>query len=190
MNLSLRWVALFYGAMAALGLLLAWLSGEDLSRVLSFGGRGPAVVLVLGLSGGLVLLVAGETLLEPFAWPHRLREEVAGLLGPLTLRRAAAVALLSGVGEELLFRVGLQPILGLWVTSLLFGLLHTAPGIRGWALFAFLGGVFFGLLYDSTGSLWAPALAHALVNGVQLALLGRDRKPAPAGRREGSPRRP
>lgn len=185
MSVSLRWVALFYGAMAALGLLAAWIAGEDLLRALSFGTRGPAVVVALGLAGGLVLLVAGETILEPFSWPHRLREEVADLLGPLTVPRAVAVALLSGIGEELFFRVGLQPILGLWPTSLLFGLLHTAPGIRGWAFFAFLGGVFFGLLYESTGSLWTPALAHAFVNGVQLVLLARDRRPdAARGKRQ------
>lgn len=49
-----------------------------------------------------------------------------GLLKPLNLDNIHIIfiSICAGVGEELLFRGAIQPFLGVWITSILFVLLH------------------------------------------------------------------
>jgi membrane protease YdiL (CAAX protease family) len=93
---------------------------------------------------------------------------------------AAVTAVLAApLAEELLFR-GLVYRLarrawGAWpaavVSSLLFGLIHGEP----WYLFGLIGlGLVLAYLYETTGSLVAPVIAHALHNAVSLYLMIRD----------------
>jgi membrane protease YdiL (CAAX protease family) len=85
----------------------------------------------------------------------------------LTTSDVVLVAVVAGVGEELLFRGTLQPLLGLWGTSLLFALLHSGlPRSRGraaYALFVFAAGTGLGVLYRESG-LAAAMSAHAVVD--------------------------
>lgn len=62
------------------------------------------------------------------------------------------LALASGVGEELLFRGALQPVLGLWPTAVLFALLHIQYGLTPITLVVFAIGVILGYIRrrDST----------------------------------------
>lgn len=103
----------------------------------------------------------------------------------------------SGFGEEFVFRgyvqsrlnqafgrpmrmFGVQFGWGLIVTSLLFGFFHAfntydpAIGLAslswGWALFTTFGGLFFGILREKTGTLFAPGIAHGLPDAVGEAL--------------------
>lgn len=103
----------------------------------------------------------------------------------------------SGFGEEFVWRgyvqsrlnqafgrpmrmFGIQFGAGLFIASLLFGLLHafntydpeigSASLSWGWALFASFSGLFFGVLRERTGSLIAPGLAHGLPDAVGEAL--------------------
>ena len=105
----------------------------------------------------------------------------------------------SGFGEEFVWRgyvqsrlnqafgrpmrmFGIQFGAGLFIASLLFGLLHafntydpeigSASLSWGWALFASFSGLFFGVLRERTGSLIAPGLAHGLPDAVGEALAG------------------
>ena len=96
--------------------------------------------------------------------------------GVLPLRAVTAAAwsivvvgILAGVGEELLFRAALQPWIGIWWTSLLFGIAHSGTarlheglslGKVVYLLFAVGAGVMLGLLYGSAGLL-ASIAAHA-----------------------------
>jgi membrane protease YdiL (CAAX protease family) len=75
----------------------------------------------------------------------------------------------------LLFRAILQPALGLWVTSIGFGLLHYPMNRRmiGWTVLATGLGLIFGVVYLRTESLLAVALAHGLVNLVGLRTIMR-----------------
>jgi len=70
------------------------------------------------------------------------------------------------VAEELFFRGALQPVIGLLATSLIFGAVHTGPKrvFLWWSLWAFLVGLSFGVIFEATGVLWGPVLAHVLVN--------------------------
>jgi membrane protease YdiL (CAAX protease family) len=88
----------------------------------------------------------------------------------------ALAVLLAPVAEEVLFRGILYPTikqigyprLALWVTSLLFGLMH-------FNLASFAPLTVFSLLliylYEKTGSLWASITAHSLFNLTNFALV-------------------
>jgi membrane protease YdiL (CAAX protease family) len=132
-----------------------------------------AYSLALGLVLGAVVVVMTRRLIGRFAWAQELasalRPFARGLSGPGIL----VVALLSSVGEELLFRGLLAPWLGLWLQALLFGLLHQMRGPSRWAwvFWAAVVGLMFGVVFAATGSLLGPVAAHALINGLNLSYL-------------------
>ncbi|MDR9391314.1 MAG: CPBP family intramembrane glutamic endopeptidase, partial [Trueperaceae bacterium] len=82
---------------------------------------------------------------------------------------AAALAVATSAGEEILFRGMLLPTLGLVPQALLFGLLHPA-GRRGWSypVFTALAGLAFGALVEASGRLTPAVLAHGVVNAAGL----------------------
>ena len=175
-----RWVTtalLFYGAMAA----AAWvwrtgLEGEPLLYASAEGAvRGLRVMVDAG-SGVAVaagLIGASRLLTRRTEAGRALAVELARVLGTLRIWQIALLALTSGLGEELFFRGALQPRVGLVLASLLFGLVHLLPSwpLALWSLFAAVAGLLFGLLFDLTGNLLAPVIAHVLVNGINLRWL-------------------
>jgi membrane protease YdiL (CAAX protease family) len=164
-----RLAIVFYAACAAVAVVISALSGIELKL-----GAEP---LVASLLAGL-LTAAGTVLLGTIAYRliplvRQLADEVAPLLmeGSST-GGLVFVSLLSGVGEEMLFRGALQPLVGLVLSALLFGALHVGPDRRYllWTAWAVLAGLLFGLLYRWTGGLLAPVVAHAVHNAVTLVL--------------------
>ena len=77
-----------------------------------------------------------------------------------------AVALFSGIGEEILFRGILQHFIGFIFASLGFGLMHIGPTKKylPWTLFALIMGFFLGSVRIYFGSLIVPIVIHACVN--------------------------
>jgi membrane protease YdiL (CAAX protease family) len=104
-----------------------------------------------------------------------LARALGAALGPLSVRECVVLAVVSGIGEEALFRGALQPEVGLVIASLLFAAAHFAPrrDLRVWTVFAFGAGLLLGALYDATGNLVAPVVAHAGINAINLRLLSR-----------------
>lgn len=100
-------------------------------------------------------------------------QRTAGSYGRLDLHglNPVWISLAAGVGEELLFRAALQPLLGIWLSSALFLLLHTkAYDFRRFDRTALLQATsvagmsaVFGLIYMHAG-LIAAALVHTLVD--------------------------
>ena len=96
------------------------------------------------------------------------------LLAPCTQLDLVCIALLAGLGEELLFRGVLQTyfvgtlglVWGLLLASTLFGIMHAAT--LTYALFAGVVGLYLGLFYRWTDNLLGPIICHALYD---LALL-------------------
>ncbi len=92
----------------------------------------------------------------------------------------AMVAILAGVGEELLFRGALQtkigdwttPLIGLTITSLLFGLAHALSKL--YFLFAVAVGGFLGWLAWRYDDLVAPMVAHSVYDFLALVYLSRN----------------
>jgi membrane protease YdiL (CAAX protease family) len=169
---------LFYGALAA----AAWgwrvgLAGEPLLYASAEAASRGLRLLDAGVGvAAAALLIAGSRVLTRRTDPGRaLAIELARVLGALRSPQIVVLALASGLGEELFFRGALQPSVGLVVASLLFGLAHLLPSwpLVLWSLFAALAGLLFGLLYEATGNLVAPVVAHVLVNALNLRWLVR-----------------
>ncbi len=116
-----------------------------------------------------------------------------GSFRPVLISTTVWQFVFSGFGEEFVYRGYVQSRLneafgrplhcsgiqfgpGLIIASLLFALLHAfntydaAVGLRsmawGWALWTFVGGLFFGVIREKTGTLLAPGIAHGLPDAV------------------------
>lgn len=85
------------------------------------------------------------------------------------------VSLFAGAGEELLFRGAIQPLLGIWVTSIIFVGLHGYFKFKTIGHLAF-GAMMFGLsvglgyLFEEAGLLAAMS-AHAVYDIIMLKLV-------------------
>jgi len=179
-SLPLGLVVAFYGALLG----VAWIWREWVDGVPPFRAADAApgalggwpVHLLLGAVAGVALAYASRAWSERSEAGARLSRELARLLGRVSAGRAVALALLSGVAEEAFFRGALQPQVGIWLASAIFGLAHwgPTPALRPWALYAALAGLGFGALFELTGSLTAPAAAHVATNALNLVWLGRE----------------
>ena len=131
---------------------------------------------VLAGLGFAALVIFSSFLLERrFTWARRLSALLADMIGPLGSREIAVFSLSSGIAEEMFFRGAMQPSLGLWLTSLIFGLAHGYFDRRfiPWMVMAALSGLALGLLAEWTGSLLAPVLAHFTINYFEFHALNR-----------------
>jgi hypothetical protein len=177
----LNLAAYFEGATLLVGVLLGWASGTFPAGTLRFTGSdfvwGVAAVVPL-----LPLLVFAQD----------LRRQVREMLGePLSQCRwydLAALALLAGLSEELLFRGVLEPWIGRWdpwvgliAANVLFGLAHAVSA--KYLLFAALIGVYFSLLkhgWPAWGgamgeqNLLRPIVAHAVYDLLAFLVIVRD----------------
>lgn len=80
---------------------------------------------ILGINLGIAyaflsLLFMGAPVFDPL--PNRIENMVRRM--NLTVRDAIFLSFCAGVGEELLFRTGIQPFLGVPITSVLFVAIH------------------------------------------------------------------
>lgn len=178
----LRWgkvaVAYLAASASAISLALLWRG----SSPFSYGAPWlvlPAVeshVCSVGLGFALGALVALSTriFVTRFAWARNLHVELRPVARDLSALGIVAVATFSALGEELWFRGLLQPWVGLWLQALAFGMVHSqlrGPSRWAWVGWATIMGLAFGALFALTGSLAGPIVAHALINGLNLAFL-------------------
>lgn len=85
------------------------------------------------------------------------------------------VVAMAGFGEEILFRGGLQPTIGIVPAAVLFGLSHGGWRREMWAYVAAAtgAGLIFGTVYHLTNSIWVPVIGHAVHNVVSVMAIGR-----------------
>lgn len=145
--------------------------------------------LAHGASAGLGLLTAALVVLltrvtvRRFAWAQRLHLDLRPLAQRLGLPQILLLASMSSLGEELLFRGLLQPWLTLLPSAVVFGVCHQVPGPARWVwiCWATAMGLVFGAIFEATGSLLGPLVAHAIINAVNLVYL-RDHDPLASAR--------
>lgn len=172
--------AVFYGLLTVAAALWCGLRGINLPVF----GADPAAGLLSGLlTAGVTVSLAlvAYRLVPPL---RRLADELApNLLNNTSGAGLVLVAVFSGIGEEAFFRGAVQQEFGLVAASVAFGLAHLGPDRRYllWTAWAVLAGFAFGALFESTGGLLAPVVAHAAHNGATLFIWRRSRK----GRGEG-----
>jgi membrane protease YdiL (CAAX protease family) len=171
-----------YGGLSLLALLIS--AGRDDIDIYRIAGRSTPLLLALspliGLAVGLSVVFLSRLAVHRFEWARRLHSDFRSILGPLTGREILVLALASAVGEELLFRGALQPMVGVWMQALVFALLHIGPGLRflPWTASAFVVGLLFGWLFQFTGDLGGPIVAHFAINYMNLHFIARFEVPA------------
>lgn len=167
----------FYAAVFAVALAWRWLGqGESLWLATPDAEVRWLRDAALGVAAAVALIAGSAWLTRGVAAGERLARALAEAIGPLRPGQAWVLALASGVGEEALFRGALQPVAGLWLASLVFALAHFVPrrDLLLWSAFALVAGLLLGALFDATGNLLAPIVAHVVVNGVNLNRLVRE----------------
>jgi membrane protease YdiL (CAAX protease family) len=151
--------------------LQGWLGiGSPAAAALVSAGAGVCV--------GAVTVAITRLLVRRARWARALHEALRPAVKGAADGWLLALAAASALGEELLFRGLLVPMLGVVLPSVAFGLLHQVrgPARWGWMAWATLMGLLFAVLYAATGSLVGPILAHLMINGANLRFL-RDAEP-------------
>jgi membrane protease YdiL (CAAX protease family) len=148
---------------------------------LSWSGTFDALLLSLPMFATLFLAMRSK--LKPLS---ELREELEEKVVPIFINSnivdLVLIALLAGVGEELFFRGWLQGALanrlGLWlgilIGSAIFGFAHYLSFT--YAIYAFITGIYLGVIYHLTGNLFVVMTIHGLYDFVALVLLVRQGK--------------
>ena len=155
--------------MVALGYGLWRWSGRASADFVRFAGS--EALLGLALGGSLITVAwAAFRLLPGIADALvRMQAKTYGFLGgKIGLPAIVAISMAAGIGEEALFRAGLQTYLSDWVgvpmaialASAAFAAVHLARPVI--SLMLFLVGGLFGVVYWQTGSLLAVMIGHAL----------------------------
>jgi membrane protease YdiL (CAAX protease family) len=182
---ALRMAVLVEGGLAVLAVVAAGLFGVQLREQLPDTRSELAAAVIRGVVATLPLVLALWWLVH-VRWPaaQRLRQQAQRLIAELfhraSLAQLALVAVLAGVGEELLFRGVLQTLVGRWtndlsglvVASLIFGLFHALSML--YFVLATLVGAYFGWLVLQYHDLTSAIIAHALYDFVALWYLRRD----------------
>lgn len=179
----LRMAMIFYGALLGVALLWGLIAGRSLlfaSATAAERGVAPLRDLAAGLLVGAVVVLLSREFTRRTRAGEELARAFGGVLGRLSVCECLALAALSGVAEEAFFRGALQPLLGWFATSLVFGLVHFVPRreFLPWTGFALVAGLLLGGLFEATGNLLAPVVAHATVNALNLRFLSLRYAPA------------
>jgi uncharacterized protein len=178
---------LIEGSLTVLAVSLGWVMGRTPTATFHFNAYG----LLWGVAGTLPLLailwLSAKIRWRPFARIMQVLDETfIPLLRKSGLVELAVIALLAGMGEELLFRGIVQDWtaekiggvygagIGLAAAAAIFGLLHCVT--YTYALLAACIGVYLGALWLITGNLLAPITCHALYDFLALVYLVRIRK--------------
>jgi membrane protease YdiL (CAAX protease family) len=180
-----RLAVLFEGGLAVLACLVGWLAGAPPWERLAWS----AVDAGLGLGAALpmlaLLVVTARLPWRPFLRIAEFIDKVVRpLFGPCIVADFALIALVAGLGEELLFRGLIQdaldrrlgPVAAVGITAALFGLMH--PITPTYAVLATLAGVYLGWAYLASGNLLVAVVAHAFYDFAALVYLLRGRRPA------------
>ena len=174
---SMAAMVLIYVSLSALG--TGWRLRRDQREVLQrLGLRRPTFQDCLaGLCFGCLLffgmtvatfialsVTSADQIGTPMGGSRQLFEVVKG-----SLPAALLVAILAGIGEEILFRGALQPVFGLFVSSLFFAIVHVQYGLSTATLILFFVSLGMGLVrkrYSTT----AAIITHATYNFMPFVL--------------------
>ena len=164
------------GALLLLATIWCWLGNIPLAPVLVLRGRdfavGAAVGIALVITSAFIIGIShlleklSKKRIGPILSMKQIAfEELAPLFAELTVLDIFVIAIVSGFCEEVFFRGALQLDFNLWIAAGIFGMFHM-PTFRylTYGVWAMAAGVMFGLVMESTHSLWAPIAGHALNN--------------------------
>jgi len=117
------------------------------------------MLITTAVIGALIALIFGMDESASAGFNERLLQHLPGVWGVVLMGVA------TGLGEEMLFRGALQPVAGIWLTSLLFALSH-AQYFSPFILVIFALGLILGFTRNKWGlntAIWTHALYNTLV---------------------------
>jgi membrane protease YdiL (CAAX protease family) len=172
------------GGIALVAIFLAWIFQVPLRDQIPANVEQLVYAVVRGVLVTLPMFAVFLWLVHS-SWTtlRELRQQVEWLIAEMfpsaSLAQFALVALLAGVGEELLFRGVIQsvssqwttPLAGLIIASLLFGAAHALTKL--YFILATAIGLCFGGLVLQYNDLVAPMVAHTLYDFFALTYLNR-----------------
>lgn len=172
-----------YGVFALVGILLSLFAHKNFSSNFALPHAPLEIgrVVAAGFLGAGVLLILSKHFEWWFPSYRAIKGAMVQILGRCNVWQALYLAVISSVGEEILFRGAIQPFVGIGICALLFGLLHIGPSgnLSSWSIWAVAAGWLLGFMYDQTGTLWAPMITHASVNAISILNLRRIYKRIP-----------
>ena len=160
---------LFYGFIAAAAWIWLVIGAKVDPLTLWISSNWPRDIAV-GLGAAGVLAAASAWLPRRFAAARELEREFGWILGGQKRLEILFLAFLSGAAEEFLFRGAFHQFIGPILSTALFAAVHWPVNwsFRLWPLFALAAGAILAAEREWTGSLVAPVVTHAVVNGVNL----------------------
>jgi membrane protease YdiL (CAAX protease family) len=167
------------GGLVGLAWLLGWLLDQPPLATFHWDGGDALAGALATLPPLLLFFVCMCWPIGPLGRVKRFTEDVLRpLLAPCSLLDLLGIAVLAGLGEEMVFRGVLQPVFerwtgsvwfGLGVAAVLFGLLHAVTA--AYAVLAAGMGVYLGWLAVYRDNLLTPVLVHALYDFAVLLYL-------------------
>ncbi len=173
---------LFEGGLVLVAVALGWIVGHDPLATFHWSWQDA----LWGVAAtGPPLIILAICLKTPWRPVAELVRVVDSFLVPLfrDVRTVdlAAIALLAGLGEEMLFRGVIQQATAVWVggplgiaaglavAAILFGLVHRITVT--YALLAGLIGLYLGVIWIINGNLLVPIVTHAVYDLVAMVYL-------------------
>jgi membrane protease YdiL (CAAX protease family) len=137
------------------------------------GAIGALLSAGLGTVIGAATVAATHVLARRAQWVRALHADLRPVVRGAEDTTLVAMAIASGLAEELLFRGLLTPLVGVIASSIAFGILHQVRGRArwGWMAWALVMGLLFATVFAATGSLVGPIIAHVYINAHNLRFL-------------------
>ena len=173
----------FESGLGVLALILGWLFDHDPVATLTWDPRSLVVAVAATAPLAVMFLAFWKWPVGPFrVIRHHVEELLVPILANASAGEIALLALVAGVGEELLFRGFLQGLLrgtfgvaaALAIASVLFGLAHMVTAT--YAVVAALMGAYLGWLWLETDNILVPIAVHALYDFIGLMVLLRAKR--------------
>jgi hypothetical protein len=166
---GLAWLTLL--GFPAIGWLILFFFRDEPLQVM-FRSFSPILQqLAMGLLIGTVLGFGARWIIKrPFL--NEVGIKYARIIQSLGISTASIwfVSFCAGFGEELLFRGAIQPLIGIWITAILFVAIHGYLDPRDWKISLY--GIFMTLAIAGLGYLteifgiWTAASAHMMIDVV------------------------
>jgi membrane protease YdiL (CAAX protease family) len=175
-------VATFYGGLTIIGFFWhavaqdtndIWRVDPDQTLLLV------AATPLIGVAFGLLTVQVFRVLQSRMIWLGDLHREFRSIFGAPGRGELLLLAAASAVGEEVFFRGAMLDAWGLWISSVVFALLHIPPkrALWPWTFSSLVLGLALGGLTILTGNLGAAVAAHFVINWQNLEYITRNRPP-------------
>jgi membrane protease YdiL (CAAX protease family) len=171
------WAILAYAMLGAFGAFGAIATGHDPFTTRAWlpfeGFFASSLSILLGFGVAALTIAATRTMVARAAWARELHGDLRSVVQGADDAAIVVSAIASGVAEELFFRGLLVPVVGVWVSSIAFGLVHQVRGRArwAWAVWAGIMGLVFAAVFELTGHLEGAIVAHVVINTANLRFL-------------------